>query len=47
LVTIFVIVVVGLAIESSTQASHHIEGLSIDEISQHLKQGSADQNPHH
>ena len=29
LVTIFVITVVGLAIESSTQASHHIQGLSI------------------
>jgi Ca2+:H+ antiporter len=29
LVTIFVITVVGLAIESSTQASHHIQGLSV------------------
>jgi Ca2+:H+ antiporter len=29
LVTLFVIVVVGLTIESTTQASHHIEGLSI------------------
>jgi Ca2+:H+ antiporter len=29
LVTIFVIVVVGLAIESTSKASHHIEGLSI------------------
>jgi Ca2+:H+ antiporter len=29
LVTIFVIVVVGLAIESSSEASHHIQGLSV------------------
>jgi Ca2+:H+ antiporter len=29
LVTIFVIVVIGLTIESSSQASHHIQGLSI------------------
>jgi Ca2+:H+ antiporter len=29
LVTIFVITVVGLAIESSTEASHHVEGLSV------------------
>jgi Ca2+:H+ antiporter len=29
LVTIFVITIVGLAIESSTEASHHIEGLSV------------------